>query len=110
MRYLCILIMVGFLSVAFAVKAEDGKGIFDSLHCGICHKADRGSAVTPSLKQIAGSYKGKENQLLNYLKGEAPSVINPKKGEKMERYIEKTKSLKEEQRKALADFILSHGS
>ncbi len=63
---------------------------------------------TPSLNEIARYYKGNKNQLQSYLKGEAESIVNPEKGGMMKRYIEKTKALKEGERKALADFILRH--
>jgi cytochrome c551/c552 len=107
MRCLCLLITVGFLLFGFGVKAEEGKDIFESLRCGSCHKVDIGKA-TPSPKEIAQAYKGKENQLQSYLKGEADPIVNPEKGGMMKRYVEKTKALKEGERNALADFILSH--
>ena len=108
MRTWCLSILAGVLLLPFGVHAEDGKAVFDTLHCGNCHRVDTGS-VNPSLKEIARTYKEKENQLQSYLKGEAESVVNPEKGNRMKRYIEKTKALKDEERKALADFILKHG-
>ncbi len=107
MRYLCLAILAGFLLVGLNVRAEEGKEIFDSLRCGSCHKIDTGKA-NPSLKEITRSYKGMENRLLSYLNGEVESIVNPEKGERMKRYIEKTKGLKAQERKTLADFILSH--
>jgi cytochrome c len=95
-----------FLLIGFNAKADEGKEIFDSLRCGLCHKLDTGK-TTPSLNEIASSYKGKEGQLLIYLKGEAGPIVNPGKKETMKLQIEKTKELKEEERKALADFILN---
>jgi cytochrome c551/c552 len=66
--------------VAFTVNAEHGnRAVFDSLRCGTCHKLDTGK-INPSLKEIPQAYKGKENQLLSYLKGAAESVVNPEKG------------------------------
>jgi len=108
MRYWRLFILAGLLLVPFGVQAEDGKDIFKSLLCGNCHKVDTGKA-NPSLKEITRFYKGKESQLLNYLNGEVGSVVNPEKGDRMKRYIEKTKALKDEERKALAEYILSHG-
>ena len=105
MRYFTQIVLAGFLLIGCSATAEEGKEMFDSLNCGMCHKPDSGK-TTPSLNEIADSYKGKEGQLLDYLKGEAEPVVNPGKKEIMKRYIEKTKSLKEEKRKALADFIL----
>ena len=108
MRFFILFVLTGLLLVGFNVNAEDGIAVFESLHCGTCHKIDTGK-VNPSLKEITQAYKGKENQLQSYLKGEAESIVNPEKGGMMKRYIEKTKVLKDEERKALADFILSHG-
>ena len=108
MRYFILFVFSGFLLIGFNANAEqEGKEIFDSLHCAMCHKPDTGTLI-PSLKEISAIYKGKEGQLLNYFKGEVESIINPAKRETMKRYIEKTKELKAEDRKTLADFILSH--
>ena len=108
MKYVYLVIFAGFLLILGNVRAEDGKKAFDSLNCASCHKVDTGKA-NPSLKEIALAYKGKENQLQGYLKGETEAVVNPKKGGIMRRYIEKTKGLTDGERKALSGFILSHG-
>ncbi|MFH1293720.1 MAG: c-type cytochrome [Pseudomonadota bacterium] len=108
MKYFGLVFLTGFLLVGFNVSAQDGKAVFETLRCGGCHRADKGSA-NPPLKEIARMYKGKESQLLNYLNGEADSIVNPEKGDRMKRYIEKTKALKDEERKALSEYILSHG-
>ena len=106
MKRLGLIILVGLLLIAAGVRAEDGKDIFSSHHCGTCHKADTGKA-NPSLKDIAQAYEGKETQLISYLKGETESIVNPAKGEAMKRYVEKTKALTDAERKALADFIMN---
>ena len=105
MRCYFLVLMTGFLLVAFMAKAEDGKAVFDALHCGNCHKVDTGK-TNPSLNEIALAYKGKEDQLLSYFKGDAESLIDPEKGDRMKRYIEKTKALSDGERKTLVDFIL----
>ena len=107
MKYLILIVFTILLFVVPDVKAEDGKDIFESLHCGICHKVDRGK-TNPSLQEITQAYSGNENQLVIYLQGETDPIVKPEKGGTMKRYIEKTKSLSESERKALADFILSH--
>jgi cytochrome c len=104
---------IGFmiLAVLFAVTAnaaaEQGEDIFKAMRCGTCHRTETGT--TPSLKDIAGAYQGKGGRLIGYLKGEGPAIINPEKAGSMKRYIEKTKALSDEERKALADFIMVHG-
>jgi cytochrome c551/c552 len=107
MRCVGIVILAVFVLFGFRVQAMDGQGVFDFLHCGNCHKVATGK-TNPSLKEIARSYKGKEDQLANYLRGESESIVNPAKGDMMKRYIEKTKTLTEDERKALADFILGN--
>ena len=103
-----IVALLWLMAYGLSATAEEGKDVFESLHCATCHKVDTGK-VNPSLESIAQAYKGKENQLLSYLKGEAESIVNPGKGDMMKRQIEKTKALKETEIKALFDFIMSYG-
>ena len=107
MKYIYPVIVACLLLTGIEVKAEDGKGVFGSLRCGICHKIDTGK-TSPSMKEIARVYMEKEDQLLNYLNGHAEALIRPEKAGRMKRYIEKTKALSEGDRKSLVDFILSH--
>jgi cytochrome c551/c552 len=109
MRYLGVIIpaVFVFVLIGFRAQASDGQAVFDSLHCGNCHKVDTGKA-NPSLKEIARSYKEKEKQLTIYLNGQAESIVNPRKASMMKRYVQKTKALTPDERSALADFILSH--
>jgi len=107
MKYLALIIFTILLLSGLEAKAEDGKDVFESLRCGICHKVDTGK-TSPSLMEIAQAYKGKESQLMSYFQGESEPVVKPEKGEMMKRYIEKTKALPDGERKSLADFILNH--
>ena len=102
-----LIVVAGLFLIGVNVHAEDGQATFDSLRCGVCHKPDTGQAM-PSLKDIAAAYKGKENQLLNYFKGDSEPIVSPQKKGSMKVFIEKTKILEDDQRKALADFILNH--
>ena len=102
-----IILVAGLFLFGTNLCAEDGEAIFDSLRCNACHKPDTGKAM-PSLKIIAAAYEGKEDRLLSYFKGDSEPVVNPEKKGIMRLYIEKTKDLEDDQRKALADFILSH--
>ena len=98
-------------AVLFAgtVKAGDGAALFEGQRCGVCHKLDTGKTY-PTLKEIAGVYQAKEEQLINYFNGEAEPIINPAKSATMKRYIEKTKAFSDEDRKALAKYILAQGA
>jgi cytochrome c551/c552 len=98
---------LGIFLMAASVGAEEGEAIFKSQGCYSCHKAG-GSGISPSLKTISETYLNKEDRLMSYLKGEAEPIINPDMAGMMHRYIQKTKSLSDEERKALADFIMGH--
>ena len=89
-------------------RADEGETIFKSQGCMSCHKKESTSKVNPSLTDIATAYQGKEEQLIKYLKGDSEAIVRPEKANLMKRHIEKTKMLSEEDRKALADYILSH--
>jgi cytochrome c len=93
---------------AVSVQAQQGATVFEAQRCGTCHKPDMAKAG-PSLLEMAKAYQGKEDQLIGYLKGEAEPLIEWGKGSLMKRAIEKTKALSDADRKALADFIISHG-
>jgi cytochrome c len=108
MKRLSLVFLVAGLWLAVNVGAEQGGALFESLRCGGCHKADV-SKAPPSLKEMAGAYHGKEDQLTSYLRGEAGPIVKPAEGNMMKRALEKTKALSDEDRKALADFIMSHG-
>ena len=90
------------------VWADEGETIFKSQGCMSCHKKESASKVNPSLTEISQAYQGKEAQLTQYLKGESNAIVRPEKGSLMKRKIEKIKALTDSDRKALADFILSH--
>ena len=107
MKYYMLIVVAGLFLISMNAYAEDGQATFDSLRCGICHKPDTGKTM-PSLKDIAAAYKGKENQLLSYFKGDSEPIVSPQKKGTMKAFNEKTKKLEDDQRKALADFILSH--
>ena len=109
MRKIGLVLVVASLWLAANVLAQQQGGIFESLHCGSCHKSDV-SAASPSLKEIAGVYQRKEDQLMKYLNAEAGPIVKPAEGNVMKRAIEKTKALSDVDRKALADFIMSHGA
>jgi len=107
MRNLIFIAVAGLVFLAVNVAAEDGESIFSSHHCRTCHKLDTGKA-NPSLREIAQGYQGKEERLISFFKGESEPIIRPEKGAVMKRYLKKTKALSDSERKALADYLLSH--
>ena len=88
--------------------ADEGETIFTSQGCMSCHKKEGTSKVNPSLTELSQAYQSKEEQLIKYLKGESEPIVRPEKAGLMKSKIEKTKNLSDADRKALADFILSH--
>ena len=107
MRKLFLMTAISIFLVTISYGADPGEAIFQSNHCGTCHKPDI-SKSNPPLKDIARAYQGKESQLVKYLQGESDPVVAPERSGTMKRYVEKTKSLLEPERKALADFIMGH--
>ena len=100
--FLCL-----FLSTALSAT-QPGKAIFKSKGCAFCHKL-RGpsSGSIPSLSELAKAYSGKQERLIQYLKGTADPIVNPKRAITMKRPLQKTKALSDSERLALADFILN---
>lgn len=110
MRPLVVFIMIlSFLGLAGAGLnqsfAADGKAVFDSLHCGICHRPNKGAAGV-TLPQIAQAYKD-QKQLVQYFAGESEAVVEPTKSAIMWGQLKKIQALSEEDQKALADYLLS---
>lgn len=99
-------LMVLIFLAANAV-ADQGQDLFQDMRCGSCHKPEI-TKTTPSLKDMATAYQGKDEQLVRYFKGEAEAIMKPEKANLMKRYIEKTKALSDAERKALVDYILKH--
>jgi cytochrome c551/c552 len=97
-----------FLAVSISFGAEDGATLFKSLGCMSCHKPEKSTRINPSLVEIAKVYQGKQDQLADYLNGQQGALVRPEKASMMKRYIEKTKALTDDQRSALAAFILGY--
>jgi cytochrome c len=100
------IISIVCIFVVNTAGADEGETIFKSQGCMLCHKKTSSSKVNPSLTEIATAYQGKEEQLIQYLKGESEAIVKPEKSRMMKRQIEKTKKLSEADLKALVDFIL----
>jgi len=103
---LVIFLCLFFVSILSA--GEQGEEIFKSKGCIFCHKLVRASGTIPSLPDLAKAYKGKQQQLVRYLNGEADPIVKPERAVTMRRQIEKTKAMSDSDRTALADFMLSH--
>jgi len=103
-----LVIFLGLFFVSALSANEQGEKIFKSKGCIFCHKLESSSGTIPSLSEVANAYKGKKEQLVQYFKGEAHPIVNPKSAGTMKRQIEKTKAMSDSDRTALADFMLNH--
>jgi len=101
-RLLALVVLAG--GVTFGA---DGAAIFKQKGCASCHQPNA-DTVGPSLKKIATAYAGKKDQLVKYLKDQAPPIVDPAKAAIMKAQLTLTKNLPDDQLSALADFILSH--
>jgi cytochrome c len=108
MKRLSFPLLLGVFFTAASVQAQQGAAIFETQRCGTCHKPDM-AKVGPSVAEMAQAYQGKGDQPISYLKGEAEPRLQDGKANLMKRAIEKTKALSDADRRALADFIISHG-
>ena len=103
------ILMAAVMGVAISVGgafAADGKAIFQSKGCAACHNPTV-DTVGPSLKKIAQAYAGKEQQLIEFLKGHGKAIVDPAKFPIMQPQLNQLKSLSDEEIKALAEYILS---
>lgn len=105
MKRVIVPLSAALLLTSTAAFAVDGKTIFDSNGCGACHAADV-EKVGPSLKEIAEKYAGKEDRLLSFFKGEEKPIVEPEEFNMMKPNLSRTKALSDDERKALADYIL----
>jgi cytochrome c551/c552 len=71
-----------------------------------CHRPKKRSTINPSIVDIAQAYQGNEQQLIGYLNGQADAIVKTEKAARIKRHVEKTKALTNQERAALADFIL----
>ncbi len=97
----------GIVFMVSVSMAADGKAIFQSKGCSSCHNPTV-ETVGPPLKKIAEAYKGKEEDLIKFLKGHGKAIVEPSKFPIMMSQLNVTKQLSDEELKALAEFILSH--
>lgn len=88
-------------------KPLDGKTLFRQKGCTACHGPNM---IGPDIGKIASAYKGKEDDLIKFLKGEGKSIVDPKNESMMKSQTKKTKSMSDEELNALVKFILSQAT
>jgi len=102
---LSILVLVTALSAGGGTWAADGAQIFVELKCGMCHKPDKKAAAI-SLAEIVQTYSDKA-KLVKFFEGQMKPLIESDKWGMMRGQLDKIKALPEEDKEALADYILS---
>jgi cytochrome c len=80
----------------------EGKG-----NCVACHQVDQ-KVIGPSLKEIAKIYKGKNGNMVGFLKGEDEAIVDPEQYEVMKPNLEITKTFTDEELKAVEAYIYSN--
>ncbi|MBN1903641.1 MAG: c-type cytochrome [Deltaproteobacteria bacterium] len=106
-RYHGMILSAILFFCAFNAAGADEKPVYKALNCGICHKADTGKTY-PSLIEITKAYNGDKDMLIKYFQGKSEPIMNIEKAKSMEKYLEKTKALSEDELNSLVEFILSH--
>lgn len=109
MKKIFFVVMMLFISLckveASEVNKVDAEKLFTTLACIYCHGYSE-DVIGPSLRTIAIKYKDKKEELIRFFDGEGKPIVWPDKFFIMEPNIQKLKKLSEEEKDALADFIL----
>jgi len=106
MRRVLALATLG-VALGTSAWAADGKAVFDAARCAGCHKPDT-DGVGPSLTAMAAAYGEGKGELVAFLAGEAEPRMDSGKFAIMKPNLRRTMALSDDERGALADFILSH--
>lgn len=88
-------------------EVPSGEDIFNQNSCAACHRPDQ-KIIGPSLQEIAKIYKEQKGDMVAFLKEEAQPIVDPKMYESMRINLKVTKTLSDEELKALENYILSH--
>ena len=84
-----------------------GKEIFEGKgNCIACHKPDQ-KIIGPSLQEIAKIYKEKNGSITAFLKQESDPLVDPSQYDVMKTNFAITKSMSDEELKALEVYIYS---
>lgn len=84
-----------------------GQELFEGAgNCVACHKTDQ-KIIGPSIKEIANIYKQKKGNLVAFLKGIDPPIVDPSQYESMKINLEVTQNMTESELKAIEAYIYS---
>ena len=79
----------------------DGKG-----NCVACHQPEE-KVIGPSMQEIATAYKSKNADMTAFLKGEVEPIVDPSQYEVMKTNFAITKTMSDEELKALEAYFYS---
>ena len=89
------------------VTKISGQELFEGEgNCIACHKSDQ-KIIGPSLQEIAKIYKDNKASIVLFLQEKSEPIIDPSQYEIMKTNFAITKSMSEEELKALEDYIFS---
>ena len=87
---------------------EIGAAIFEGKgNCVACHQIDQ-KIVGPSIQEIATIYKTKNGNIVDFLKNDANPLLDPSQYEVMKTNFAITKSMSDEELKAIEAYIYSN--
>ena len=89
--------------VTATINAEE---FYTSSGCVACHQVDT-KTVGPSIKDIAAAYTDNKEGLIRFMKGEGEAIVDPAQAVLMQPQVEVTKAMSDDEREALADYVLS---
>lgn len=84
-----------------------GEDLFNGIGmCKTCHLPDK-KVIGPSITEIASIYKEKNGNIVEFLKGNAEPIVDPSQYEVMKTNFAITKTMTDEELKALETYIYS---
>lgn len=108
--FLIICAFVFTLNAQDVVKSNDnrelGFKLFKAKGCTMCHKKNT-TSIGPTIEEIAVGYSGKEPELISYLKGKGPAIIQPNKAHVMKAQFIKLNTISDKKIKAIARYIIT---
>lgn len=94
-------------SVDQTANKFSGKELFEGEgNCVACHKPNQ-KVIGPSLQEIGKIYKAKKGSIVLFLQDKSEPIVDPSQYEIMKTNFAITKSMSDEQVKALEDYIYS---
>ncbi|MEO5776351.1 MAG: c-type cytochrome [Flavobacterium sp.] len=75
-------------------------------NCIACHKPDQ-KIIGPSLEEISKIYKTKKGNIVSFLQEQSEPIVDPSQYDIMKTNFAITKSMSDEELKALEDYIYS---